>query len=242
MHTKIKIAICDDLQSDRALLKDYITDILYQKDIIAEFDEFSSGEDILSNELNNYNIIFLDIFMNGINGIETARALVDKNEKSKIVFCSTSSEFAVESYEVFAFSYLLKPISKEKLFAVLDRYVSKFVSASTIEVNIGRKKEKICISDIIWVESARKKCVFHTKSGELEVVAKFSEIFEKLSEYDFIKPIRYAIVPLREISNIRNDILLSNGQTIPISRDMRESVKKTFADYNWRVMLEQAGG
>lgn len=242
MQAQLKIAICDDLQTDRELLRAYITDFINEKKIIAEIDEYSCGEEFLKCDSEIYNLVFLDIFMSGINGIETAKKLVEKNEKTKLIFCSASAEFAVESYEVYALHYLLKPVSRAKLNLVLERFFAKYFSVQSIEVNVGRKKEKIYISDIMWVESARKKCIFHTKHGEVEVIAKFSEVFEKLSAYDFIKPIRYAIVPLKEISNIRTDITLSNGAVIPISRDMRESVKNTFADYNWKIMLQKAGG
>ena len=226
MRIQLKIAICDDLQADRELLKAYVTDFTNKNKIPAEIDEYTCGEDFLKCCAERYDLVFLDIFMNGINGIETARKLVEKTERTKLIFCSTSSEFALESYEVYAFNYLLKPVDKDKLNLVLERFVGKYASAQAIEVNIGRKQEKINVSDILWVESARKKCIFHTKQGEIEVIAKFSEIFEKLSEYDFIKPIRYAIVSLNEIANIRTDITLSNGEVIPISRDMRDTVKR----------------
>ena len=241
MHTVLKIAICDDLQTDRALLRTNISVFLDSKGIITEFDEYSCGEDLLNSDNERYHLIFIDVFMDGLNGVDTAKKMVQNNNSSKIVFCTTSPDFAVDSYEVYAFNYLLKPVSRERLNTVLERFVSTFNMVQSIEVNVGRNTEKIAVTDIIWVESARKKCVFHTRHGEIEVIAKFSDIFDSLAEYDFIKPIRYAIVSLKEISNIRNDITLSNGEVISVSRDMRDLVKKTFADYNWRVMLQRSG-
>lgn len=241
MQAMLKIAICDDLKTDRALLRTNISDFLDSRGISSEFDEYCCGEDLLKSDSENYHLIFIDVFMDGLNGIETAKKLVQKNNSSKIVFCTTSPDFAVDSYEVYAFNYILKPVSRERLNSVLDRFISSYNQMKMIEVNVGRNIEKIAVTDIIWVESARKKCIFHTRHGEIEAIAKFSDVFDSLAEYDFIKPIRYAIVSLKEIANIRNDITLSTGEIISVSRDMRDSVKKTFADYNWRVMLQRSG-
>lgn len=240
MKESFKIAICDDLQVDRDLLKAYVKDFFDNQKHSYTIDDFCCGEDFIDCE-KIFDLVFLDIYMTGINGMETAVRLLGRNVRTKIIFCSSSADFAVDSYNVFAFHYLLKPATKEKIDMVLERFLATVTTENNIEVNVGRSTEIIPVDDIIWVEAARKKCIFHTEHGDVEVTAKFSEIYDKLSEYDFIKPIRYAIVPLKRISNIRNDIVLSNGQTIPVSRDMREEVKSVFADYHWKIMMQRNG-
>ena len=238
---QLKIAICDDSRDDRELLHGYISGFFDNRGVPFEIDEYSCGEDFLKCESKNYDLVFFDIFMDGINGIETAKKLFKRNERTKIIFCSTSSDFAMESYDVYAFHYMLKPVSEIRLNLALERFLSDYTSIHSIEVSVGKEIKKIYLSNIIWVEASRKKCIIHTKKDNIEVSAKFSELYDELSKHDFVKPIRYAIVSLREISNIRNDITLSNGEVIPISRELRGSIKKTFADFNWKVMLKNAG-
>ena len=238
---QLKIAICDDSQDDRELLRGYVSGFFDKRGVPFEIDEFSSGEDFLEDDSKQYDIVFFDIFMGGINGIETAKNQYKRNEHTKIVFCSTSSDFAMESYDVYAFHYMLKPVSEIRLNSVLERFLSGYTSIQSIEVSVDKEIKKIYLSNIIWIEAARKKCIIHTKNGDIEVTAKFSELYDTLSKHDFVKPIRYAIVSLREVSNIRNDITLSNGEVIPISRELRSSIKKSFADFNWKVMLKKAG-
>lgn len=241
MKSQLNIAICDDFQKDRDLLKEYIADILGEKEIDAQIDLYSCGEDLWATDSNKYDLIILEVFVDGINGMEIAREVICKNKNAKIAFCSASADFAVESYEVGAFYYLLKPVSRGKLGTMIERLLETFISYQSIEINIGRKKKRIYISDILWVESSGKKCVFHTKQGDVEAISQFSQIYEELAVYDFIRPIRYAIVSLRQIANIRNDITLANGDIVHISRNMRQSVEKAFADYNWKTMMKKGG-
>ena len=114
----MKIAIVDDNEDDRKRLQEEITKICdnkSRKDF--EITEFFSGEDfinlIVKNENKKYfDIVFLDIYMNGITGIETAKKLRETDNQSKIIFITTSNEFASESYEVKAYEYLIKTFSK----------------------------------------------------------------------------------------------------------------------------------
>ena len=123
----MKIAIVDDNEDDRKRLQEEITKICdnkSRKDF--EITEFFSGEDFINliekNENKKYfDIVFLDIYMNGITGIETAKKLRETDNQSKIIFITTSNEFASESYEVKAYDYLIKPFSKERILKTMER-------------------------------------------------------------------------------------------------------------------------
>ena len=109
--SSIKIAICDDLDSERTLLLNYLTEYLDINDILADIDQYSSGEGFLNSDYKSYNLIFMDIFMSGINGMETAKKLIENNHQTQIIFCSTSTEYAAESYDVSALHYQFLPAS-----------------------------------------------------------------------------------------------------------------------------------
>lgn len=234
----LKIAVCDDNQGDRELIKSYISEYLDQNQLVAKIDEFQSGEDFLQGDINSYSLVVLDIYMDKINGMETARRLIKENHSLQIIFCSTSTEFAAESYDVSALYYLVKPLVKEKFLQVLDRFFSEIVSLKTLTVRVGRTEETLYIKDILYVESSNHKCIIHTNSGDVTANMSMTEITNALLPYDFIKPVRYALVALREIVNVPSDKLtLSNGIVLSISRNQRENVKKAYTDYKWKTMF-----
>lgn len=239
----IRIAICDDLKEEREKLKAYINEYLDINELVAEIDEFECGEDFLNSDTKKYSLVVLDIFMGELNGMETARELIKKNKSIQIIFYSTSYEYAAESYDVSALYYLVKPAKKEKAFEVLDKFFGAYMSLKTITVKIGRAEEDVYISEIISVESNNHKCIIHTKDEDLEVSMSLSKLEEMLLPYDFIKPLRYALVSLKEITAIPTDVVtLSDGTVYSVSRKEREAVKQAFNDYKWKMMFGKGRG
>ena len=234
---KLKFAICDDSKADREYLTKLIYEYIDKNNIYASIDCFESGEDLLKKDLEQYSIIFLDIYMGKINGMEVARKLKNIRNNINIVFTTSSIEFAVESYEVSALYYMLKPIDKNKLFSLMDNFLYEYYEVKFITVKVGRMESYISLADIIYVEASGKKSIIHTKKGIVISSTSFSNMLEALPKPDFIRPIRYAIVAVREIINIPTDVLvLSDGSQIPISRKERGSMKKYFSDYKWKNM------
>ncbi len=239
---QMKIAICDDEEKDRALMKALVGEYLDIHDYYIGIDEYASGEAFLASDISSYRLAILDIFMGELTGIETARKLIEDHPDLQIVFCSTSNAYAEESYDVSALRYFIKPISKEKLFATLDRFFRVHTSLRTITVKQNRVDESIYINDIIWVEADGHKCILHTRKGDIVTRTPFAQICEQLSDADFVKPIRYALVSLSSITTVPTDVLnLSDGSTVPISRDQRTDIKRIFSEYKMRTLLRKGG-
>ncbi|MEG2521114.1 MAG: LytTR family DNA-binding domain-containing protein [Christensenellaceae bacterium] len=239
----IKIAVCDDLPKDRKHLLSMLGEYLDRNNIYAEMNEFSSGETFLSSDTASYQLVFLDIFMTGINGMETAKKLCFENPHALVVFQSTSRDFAAEAFSISALHYLIKPVDKEKLNTVLDKFFKHYYSVRTVTVKVGRIDENIYFSDILFIEAKNKKTVIHTKHGNLESSTPLFELEECLPNSDFCKPIRWALVSMREIINMPEDkIELSDGTMITISRSNRENIKKRFSDYKWNQMRTRLEG
>jgi len=232
---EVRIAVCDDLAGDRefltAALKEY--EALHRYRFAIE--EFTSGEALLAVDTDNYDLIFLDIFMGEKNGMEVAGELVKRSGKAALVFCSTSAEFAVQSYEVNALHYLLKPYTKEKLSGVLDRFFRAYKSQRNILVKVGRSEEMIYLQDILYVEANNKKSVIHTKNGDVEASVSMGQLMEMLPEGEFVRPIRYALVSMAEVVSVPTDVMkLSDGTEVPVSRGEKQNMKDAFADYRWK--------
>ncbi len=240
--SKMRLAICDDDEKDRRIMLKLISEYLDINDYSIGIDEFSSGEEFLAADITKYDLVILDIFMGEFNGLETAKKLIEENQSIQIIFCSTSDAYAVESYDVAALRYFIKPISREKLFLTLDRFFQVHTSLRMLTFKCNRIDESVYISDILWVEADGHHSVIHTKNGDIASSTRFSKICELLADADFVKPIRYALVSLESVALIPTDVFtLTDGTVVPISRDQRAAMKKAFTDHKMRKLLKKGG-
>ena len=243
MNGEIKVAVCDDLEEDRQVLVNLLSEYTDKNNLYVKIQEFTSGEAFLASDTSEYSLDFMDIFMDGINGMETAKALIVRNSRVQIVFESTSTEFAAEAFDIEALHYLVKPVKKEKLFGILDRFFDSVYSLRTVNVKVGRLEESIYLSDILYVEADGKRAKVHTKKGVMEVSMSVAELERVLPEKEFCRPIRWALVSMREIAAMPTDVLKLSDQTeIPISRLKRREIQETFADYSWRSTRRRMRG
>lgn len=242
MREEIRIAICDDEAGDRGRLAELISKYLDQNQQIASTAVFEAGDALLASD-QAFDIVFLDIFMEGRNGISTAKDYIAKGRGARIVFISSSNEFAAESYEADALCYLVKPLDERKLYAVLDRYFSACRALKTIDVKVRRLDKSVYVADIIWVEAQKHECVLHTRQGDITTRTSFGALCEKLAPFDFVRPIRYALVSLAAISEVPNrEVALATGARVPVAQNEREQVRQAFADYKMKTMLGRMGG
>lgn len=242
INYQMKIAICDDDQQDRQTMLALVAEYLDMHNYHIRIDEYASGEAFLASDVMQYDLLILDIFMGELNGIETAKQLIDRNPNLQIVFCSTSNAYAAESYDVSALRYFIKPISREKLFATLDRFFHVHTSLRTLTYKLNRMDESVYLSEIRWVEADGHRCILHTRKGDIVTRTPFAQICEQLKDADFVKPIRYALVSLESVAAIPTDVFtLTDGTEVPISRDQRPAMKKAFSDFKMRKLLKKGG-
>ena len=178
-----------------------------------------------------------------MNGMETAKALMEKNNRLQIVFATTSLEFAAEAFEIEALHYIVKPVEKEQFYRVLDKFFSGYTSVRIVEVKVGRLEESVYISDLLYIEAKGKKTLLHLKNGTLETSESLSEMAELLPKEEFCQPIRWALVSMKKIVSVSSAALKLEDQTeIPISRGKRDEIKKAFADFKWMEMRRKMRG
>ena len=240
MNYQMKIAICDDDEQDRENTCNLVNTYLDLHHFHIKIDQFSSGEEFLSGETGEYGLVFMDIFMKNINGIDTVRRLQQSNSIARVIFCSSSNSYAAESYDVDALRYLLKPLDKGKLFSVLDRFFQEHTELRTLSFRANRMDERVYLSDILWVEADGHCSVIHTRKGSIQTRTAFSKICEELNTPDFVKPIRYALVSLQAVAALPSEVFtLVDGSQVPISRGLRQDMKKAFSDYMMRNLLKK---
>lgn len=238
-----RIAICDDDPKDLDTVLGLLQEYLDRRELSIRIDTFCDGESFLSSDLDLYDLVILDIFMGDLSGIETARRLCEEHPNMQIIFCSSSNAYAAESYEVSALRYLTKPLQADKFHAALDRFFRIKSALRTLTFKVSRMDEQVYLDRILWIETRDHKCIIHTLDGDFETRTTFQQLLSQLEGADFVKPIRYALVSLRAVSAIPSDVFtLKNGETIPISRDLRARMRTAFADFKMKQMLSRGGG
>ncbi|MBO5558596.1 LytTR family DNA-binding domain-containing protein [Ruminococcus sp.] len=225
----IRVAICDDDNNQINALKFMLTE--WNEHIIIT--EYTSAEQFLFGYPDTpCDLLLLDIEMGDMNGMELARRLRDKGDMLPIVFITGYSEFMQDGYDVEALHYLLKPVDKDKLFAVLDRYASRHPADSRVIFHGG--DETVCVNadDIMYLEAFGKKTQIMLKDGkEILCTCGLSAAAERLGE-GFVSCHRSYVVNLGFVRSIsKTEITLDNGRKIPLSRRLYDSVNKAFISF-----------
>lgn len=238
-QNRLRIAVCDDEPDDREHLVKLIQQYLDKTNHSAIIDQYTSGEALLEAGSEPYGLVFLDIYMGGITGMDTARAIYQQNQRTKLVFCSSSAEFGVQSYDVKAIGYLLKPAPESRIFELMNHFFHVYTSLRLLTVKVGRLEESIYVNDILWMESDKHNCIIHTRQGDITTRATFDQLRAQLPEGEFIQPIRYALVALRAVAALPStELKLTDGTMIPITKEARATIKKAYMDYCWKKMYE----
>ena len=234
----MRIAACDDdlkfLQELSNLLKQYGEE--YSCNI--EYKTYTNPLELVSQIERgiHYDAILLDVFMPGINGIQCAKDIRTFDNFIKIIFLTSSAEFAVESYAVRAYQYLLKPVQKENLFLTLKLLEKEL---ETVDKNIYILKSKngitkISLSKLEYCEVINRKIVLHLAGGEeCECNLRMSELEDKLKNFKmFLKPHRSFFVNMDYIQSLTiHSIIMECGTKIPVPREKYAQIKQTYMEY-----------
>ena len=223
------ISVCDDDPSQLSSLRV----MLAEWNPTVRINEYTSAEQFLFGYPDTpCDLLLLDIEMGDMNGMELARRLRDKGDMLPIIFITGYSEFMQDGYDVEALHYLLKPVNKDKLFAVLDRYASRHSADSRVIFPSG--DESVCVNadDIMYLEAFGKKTQITMKdSKEVLCTCGLSAAAERLGE-GFVSCHRSYVVNLGFVRSIsKTEITLDNGRKIPLSRRLYDSVNKAFISY-----------
>lgn len=233
----IRIAIVDD----EKVIREQIKKLIEKKQTDCEIDTYGTGEDLLKAD-SVYDIIFLDIQMDGMNGIDTARVLRQKADNTVLIFITGVKEYVFDAFDVAAFHYLIKPIEENKFWEVCDRAVlevTKKKQNPSGQIFIKTRSQSITLeqSDVLYIESRAKKVEIHTKTNIVEAYAAISEL-EKQLVGSFYRCHRGYLVNMAFIAGYENDsITLNNGETIILSKDKYSEFVKVYMRY-----LKNGGG
>lgn len=235
----LRIAICDDDEKFAEQLEDYIFEYTSKHSISADVFVFTSGEELLKNfsDESTYDILFLDIELGETTGIELGKQIREKmkNETTQIVFVSSKENYAIQLFDIRPLNFMVKPVEYKKLEYVLNEYdrLYKF-QHNYFEYNIGKQRFRINEQSILYFQSQGKKIQMITQEDEKEFYGKLSDVLETLNEHSFIAVHKSYVINMRYVSEYgKESILMINGDVIPVSRAMRNSISQRIIENEW---------
>ena len=228
----ISIAICDDDQKNRLSLRWLLESILENRKIGYTIYEFSSGETLIAwmdNHHNKIDLLFLDIEMGKLNGMETARKLCADSDALQIVFVTGFSDYVFDGYGVNALDYLLKPAKREQLETIISRTLAKQCkdAGQIYSCHNGDTWYRIPHKEILYFESDRRKVNCVTPNRSYEFYGKLDEVAQELSASDFVRIHQRYLVRADAIQQICGNEIQIGARTLPISRSYHQQALLT---------------
>lgn len=228
----LRIAICDDETNARDALCFQLEKILIEdaEEIVYEFSSGTNAASWLANHPGEIDLLFLDVEMKGLNGMETAEKIRTFDEQIMIVFVTGYSDYVFDGYHVGALDYLVKPVSEEKLRQLIGRARTKSAQEESHTFSLKNMDGtwRFRFSDILYFYSDRRKVILVTAKGEYSFYARLDEVERKLAS-DFIRVHQRYLINPANVDCLGSESITINGQQLPCSRKYRETALSKIA-------------
>lgn len=238
----MQVAIIDDLAVCRQEIKEYLLRYIrenYQGEE-PELDEFESGTRFLDAfRPQVYDVIFIDQYMEGMSGMDTAREIRKLDEEAAIIFVTTSSDHAVDSYGVRASGYLIKPFTYEAFGETMRlARLGKIMNARFIALG----DDRILLKEILWCDRDGHYVQIHTDmQGVLRYRVAFASLEAVLSAYpQFLPCYRGLIINMDRVRRMEElEFLMDTGERVPFRKRDHKGIKSRFSQYMFRRAREE---
>lgn len=235
----MNIAIIEDEEVHKKLLATYLEAWSKEHNIGIRISGFPSAESFLFEweENSNFDILFIDIQMQAMNGMEMARKIREKDKNISIVFTTGITDYLQEGYEVEAMHYLIKPIDEEKIRKCMDKVFAKCKVTKYLLVRTKDEVIKVEEDKINYIEARGHGALIEIKEDKedsmiIESTDSISEIEKLIDSSKFIKCHRSYICNIENVHHIdKTDVHFDNGSIIPVSRRLYEKVNQSFIEY-----------
>lgn len=230
----IHILICDDEKALRSDLKKITQTCLQLKGLNYRISEFSSGEELLGDfqEKQDQQILFLDIEMSGISGMETARQLRRRDASLIIIFVTSYPDFVFQGYEVKALNYILKPYDRKKIELVLDDAIESLDAQidSCFLLEQRGSMIRLPFKDIHYFFSRRHEVFVITSDGEFSFYGKLNDLPPRLPDC-FVRIHSRYLINLQHLKSLSKDQAVMDKDTLPVSRSCKQEAFAAYARY-----------
>ena len=247
----MNIALVDDNQTELNKLETCLADYAAIHQLEIDLQQFTDAESLLEDYRPlKYTVIFLDIFMNGMTGIEAAEQIRSKDEDTILVFLTTSDDHRADAFRCHAYDYLQKPYERDDVFRIMDYILRLHTEEDEKRLSFicDRKDYSLRYADLVYLETEKNYITIRDKFGCFyKVRTTFSTVKEQLSDDSrFLTILRGVIVNMDYVKNISDNTCLLDGEiTLPITVRNSKSIRQTLHNYHFakirRETLQRGG-
>ena len=232
----MNIAIVDDIAAERALLRSRLERQLSRRNIQANLLEYDTGEAFLSSCAKlRFAVLFLDIYMDGVNGIETAKQFRSMDTHCLLIFTTTSTDHALEGFRVRAMHYLVKPYTEEMISDLIDEILARRPSTERyMTLKLNGTEVPLPFSSFIYAEHFSHMIHIHTTGGKELITRQSFEAFTASLKMDprFYLCSRGVVINLDHAVDFDGALfILDDESRISVSRKLVKNARQTFMDF-----------
>lgn len=234
----MNIALIDDIERETSQIRKYMYEFEKQKGLTFSIDYFSSGEKFIESfEKYKYSVIFMDIFMDGLNGVEIAKMIRDIDTQCIIIFLTSSDLFMPQAFSCHAFEYIQKPAKRERIFKVLSDILQVVPNVQKhLEFTYNRKKFRVFYSEIVCVVADKHNCDLTNINGTVfSPNIGFSKFINPLTnDKRFLLINRGVLVNMEYIIGFENNICRLCGDiNLPVRIRERIKIEHIWQEYTF---------
>lgn len=229
----INICIVEDEKDQADLLSSFIRAYEKANSCPISITHLSDGLDLVDGYNGQFDIILLDIQMKHMNGMDAAEKVRALDKDVVIIFITSTVSYAVQGYAVDALGYVLKPVSPPAFEKLLDKSIERVNSSKAktyIKINVDDKQLKLDCESIIYIESSRNNVIIHEKGNNYTTLGPLKKFEELLEEKGFSKCHNAYLINLSHVEAVqKEEVILSNGLTLPMSRAKKKDFMSALA-------------
>lgn len=228
----MRIAIVEDSAEELAALQQCLQHYAQTHAQQFEFSAFCDATAFLERYHADYDIVFMDIELPGINGMEAAHRLRALDKQVILIFVTNIARYAVKGYEVDALDYILKPVRYGSMCVKLDRAVARCKAAAEAVTILQQSGTlRLLLREILYIEVSGHRLTYHTEQGTYPGSGTLQEVEDKLRSKGFLRCNKCYLVNQKQVRGVQgNMLLLSNGETLQISRLRKKAFLEELSD------------
>lgn len=226
------ISIVDHSEQDVAHLHSLLEDYFRRTGTAYAERVYKSGMDFIRSPENS-DIVFMDIQLDKLDGLETARIMRKLGNEAQLIFVTRMAQLAIKGYAVDALDFILKPAEPSAVSFALDKAIRRLEdrSCTFLALKLPKGTASVSTYDITYVEVFDHNLVYHTVNGDYTVRGRLSDVYEKLDHDKFIACNRSFIVNLRYVTEIWSDHVMLGSTKITVSKSHRKEIQIRFSAY-----------
>ena len=229
----IRIAVVEDDKKEMQTLRAHMERCSKERGFLYTADCFTDGDAIVENIRKGYDIIFLDIELPLMNGMDAAEQIRESDKDVTIIFTTHNPNFAIRGYKVQALDYILKPVSYSAFDDVMERTLRSRQESGTryIRVKVRSGTVKLDVSAIRYVDVFDHYVCYHTPEGDIKSKTTMREVMKELNGEDFFQCNKAYLVNLAHVDGITGNDIVIAGEKIPVSRARKKAFLEAMNQY-----------